>query len=193
MACRGCDKSRKKSMATLDNPKATSCGLAKAIGVAVTLLAEYKDNPAVLPRVFSSLAQARRFTYGDKLLQQKIVEAMYKLRNKEVPELGEILKIVTEKQANAGATHITRASDLDTVERHIGTAIVLYEAPSNQINRLRILGHLYEAEDLSQSWVALNTEITTIRKIYQKNSDDKLDFSAIILALNDIKVDEGKK
>jgi len=83
----------------------------------------------------------------------------------------------------------TRPSCIDCVEKHLGAAMVLlaelndlpyppspdgYGVPSDEASRrqsfsrrLRVIGHLFEAEDESQQWPDLHNAIRQARKTYQ--------------------------
>jgi hypothetical protein len=66
------------------------------------------------------------------------------------------------------STTITRTSCLECVEKHLGAALVLSaEERDGYPYRLRVIGHLHEAEDESQAWPALHTAIREARKRYQ--------------------------
>ena len=62
----------------------------------------------------------------------------------------------------------TRASCIECVEKHLGAACVLMsECRQGYPYRLRIIGHLHEAEDESQEWPELHAAIREARKAYQ--------------------------
>lgn len=65
-------------------------------------------------------------------------------------------------------TTITRESCLECVEKHLGAALVmLSEIRAGYDYRLRVIGHMHEAEDESQAWPALHAAIREARKTYQ--------------------------
>ena len=60
---------------------------------------------------------------------------------------------------------LTRASCIECVEKHIGAACVLMsECRQGYSYRLRVIGHLHEAEDESQEWPELHVAIREARK-----------------------------
>ena len=64
----------------------------------------------------------------------------------------------------------TRPSCLDCVEKHLGAALVLMaEKRDGYEYRLRIIGHLHEAEDESQEYDTLHGAIRDARKAYQED------------------------
>jgi hypothetical protein len=66
------------------------------------------------------------------------------------------------------APSITRESCIECVEKHLGAALVmLSEIRAGYDYRLRVIGHLHEAEDESQAWPALHDAIRNARKTYQ--------------------------
>ena len=65
---------------------------------------------------------------------------------------------------------ISRDSCLDCVEKHLGAAMVLLgEVRDGYEYRLRIIGHLHEAEDESQEYNALHDAIREARKAWQED------------------------
>lgn len=63
----------------------------------------------------------------------------------------------------------TRESCLECVEKHLGAALVLSaEERDGYPYRLRVIGHLHEAEDESQMWPTLHNAIREARKNYQQ-------------------------
>ncbi len=63
---------------------------------------------------------------------------------------------------------ITRESCIECVEKHLGAALVmLSEIRAGYDYRLRVIGHLHEAEDESQAWPTLHNAIREARKHYQ--------------------------
>ena len=63
---------------------------------------------------------------------------------------------------------ITRSSCLECIEKHLGAALILLtETREGYVHRLRVIGHLHEAEDESQEWQELHTAIREARKQYQ--------------------------
>jgi hypothetical protein len=63
-----------------------------------------------------------------------------------------------------------RPSCLECVEKHLGAAFVIAsEIHSGYSYRLRLIGHLHEAEDESQEFVKLHESIRQARKDYQIN------------------------
>ena len=62
----------------------------------------------------------------------------------------------------------TRTSCIECVEKHLGAACVLMsECRQGYPYRLRVIGHLHEAEDESQEWPELHDAIRKARKGYQ--------------------------
>jgi hypothetical protein len=62
----------------------------------------------------------------------------------------------------------TRASCLECVEKHLGSAWVLItETRNGYPHRMFAVGHLHEAEDESQAYPELHTAIRDARKAYQ--------------------------
>jgi len=62
----------------------------------------------------------------------------------------------------------TRPSCIECVEKHIGAAYVLLtETRDGYAYRLRVIGHLHEAEDESQEWPELHNAIRDARKNWQ--------------------------
>jgi hypothetical protein len=81
----------------------------------------------------------------------------------------------SNKDAGTGAAlppkaqTITRDSCLECVEKHLGAAMVLCaEERDGYPYRLRVIGHLHEAEDESQAWPMLHNAIRAARKHYQQ-------------------------
>ncbi|NIA06899.1 MAG: hypothetical protein GWP14_04540 [Actinobacteria bacterium] len=63
----------------------------------------------------------------------------------------------------------TRESCIECVEKHIGAAYVLLgETHDGYAYRLRAIGHLHEAEDESQRWLALHIALRNARRQYQQ-------------------------
>jgi hypothetical protein len=68
----------------------------------------------------------------------------------------------------SGERPITRDSCIECVEKHLGAAWVLCaEERDGYPYRLRVIGHLHEAEDESQAWPTLHDSIRQARKSYQ--------------------------
>jgi len=62
-----------------------------------------------------------------------------------------------------------RPSCHECVEKHLGAAMVLLsEIHNGYEHRLRLIGHLHEAEDESQEWPHLHHMIRQTRKAYQQ-------------------------
>jgi hypothetical protein len=62
----------------------------------------------------------------------------------------------------------SRPSCLECVEKHLGAAFVIAsEIHDGYAYRLRLIGHLYEAEDESQAYQKLHENIRQARKQYQ--------------------------
>jgi len=67
-----------------------------------------------------------------------------------------------------GSPPPTRPSCIECIEKHLGAACVLMsECRDGYPYRLRIIGHLHEAEDESQQWPELHAAIRQARKEYQ--------------------------
>ena len=65
----------------------------------------------------------------------------------------------------------TRPSCLECVDKHMGAACVLCaELRDGYPYRLRIIGHLHEAEDESQAWPDLHGALRNARKAFQSAS-----------------------
>lgn len=65
---------------------------------------------------------------------------------------------------------VTRKSCRECVEKHLGAALVLLgELRLGYAYRLRVIGHLHEAEDESQEWTVLHDAIRAARKAFQKD------------------------
>ena len=81
-------------------------------------------------------------------------------------------------------TSITRRSCIECVEKHLGAALVLLgECRYGYTYRLRVIGHLHEAEDESQEWSPLHEAIREARKAYQKDGKiPDFDQLAVLLA-----------
>ena len=63
-----------------------------------------------------------------------------------------------------------RPSCLECVEKHLGAAmVILSEVHDGYAYRLRMIGHLFEAEDESQQWPELHSLIRRSRKMLQKD------------------------
>ena len=63
-----------------------------------------------------------------------------------------------------------RPSCLECVEKHLGAAMVLLsEIHHGYQHRLRLIGHLHEAEEESQDWPHLHEMIRESRKAYQRD------------------------
>lgn len=82
-------------------------------------------------------------------------------------------KPTTSKSTGTGAfpesRPITRDSCIECVEKHLGAAWVLCaEERDGYPYRLRVIGHLHEAEDESQAWPQLHDAIRESRKNYQQ-------------------------
>lgn len=70
----------------------------------------------------------------------------------------------------AGLPAPTRPSCLECVDKHLGAAWVLMaETRDGYDHRLRVIGHLHEAEDESQAFPLLHDAIRAARKDYQQN------------------------
>ena len=68
-----------------------------------------------------------------------------------------------------GVAPISRESCIECVEKHLGAALVmLSEIRAGYDYRLRVIGHLHEAEDESQAWPELHDAIRQARKTYQQ-------------------------
>lgn len=68
-----------------------------------------------------------------------------------------------------GMAPLSRESCLECVEKHLGAALVLCaETRDGYPYRLRVIGHLHEAEDESQAWPELHDAIRQARKTYQQ-------------------------
>lgn len=69
----------------------------------------------------------------------------------------------SERQANS-----VRPGCLECVEKHLGAAcVILSEVQTGYAYRLRLVGHLHEAQDESQDWPKLFDAIRNSRKAYQ--------------------------
>jgi hypothetical protein len=69
------------------------------------------------------------------------------------------------------STQTSRESCIECVEKHIGSAMILLAEIQNGYSyRVRLIGHLHEAEDESRSWTTLHNMIRDARKQFQKNS-----------------------
>ena len=67
-----------------------------------------------------------------------------------------------------GSPPLSRASCIECVEKHLGAACVLIsECRQGYPYRLRVIGHLHEAEDESQQWPELHAAIRKARKACQ--------------------------
>ena len=63
-----------------------------------------------------------------------------------------------------------RPSCHECVEKHLGAAMVLLsEIHHGYEHRLRLIGHLHEAEEESQQWPLLHEMIRESRKAYQRD------------------------
>ena len=63
-----------------------------------------------------------------------------------------------------------RPSCLECTEKHLGAAfVILSEVHDGYSYRLRLIGHLHEAEDESQQWSSLHQAIRQARKDYQRD------------------------
>lgn len=68
-----------------------------------------------------------------------------------------------------GVPPVSRESCIECVEKHLGAALVLCaEERDGYPYRLRVIGHLHEAEDESQAWPGLHDAIRQARKGYQQ-------------------------
>ena len=76
----------------------------------------------------------------------------------------------------------TRPSCIECCEKHVGAAMVLLaelnDLPDDPVQRrqgfsrrLRVIGHLFEAEDESQQWPELHAAIREARKRYQAEEE----------------------
>ncbi len=69
------------------------------------------------------------------------------------------------------ADNPVRPSCLECCEKHLGAAFVLLsEVHDGYSYRLRLIGHLHEAEDESQEWPTLHNAIRQARKNYQREN-----------------------
>ncbi len=67
------------------------------------------------------------------------------------------------------ADNPARPSCIECCEKHLGAAFVLLsEVHDGYAYRLRLIGHLHEAEDESQEWPTLHNAIRQARKDYQR-------------------------
>jgi hypothetical protein len=74
------------------------------------------------------------------------------------------------KKETVGTAEISRSSCLECVEKHLGAAFVIAsEIHDGYSYRLRLIGHLHEAEDESQEFLTLHESIRQARKDYQIN------------------------
>ncbi|MDR1493993.1 MAG: hypothetical protein LBT05_14925 [Planctomycetaceae bacterium] len=75
-------------------------------------------------------------------------------------------------QENNIDENVSRPSCLECVEKHLGAAFVIAsEIRDGYAYRLRLIGHLHEAEDESQEWETLHLTIRQARKAYQMNNE----------------------
>ena len=64
---------------------------------------------------------------------------------------------------------LTRPSCLECVEKHLGAAwVILAECRDGYPHRLRVVGHLHEAEDEAQAWPELHNAIRAARAAFQQ-------------------------
>ncbi|GHT23201.1 hypothetical protein FACS189419_06840 [Planctomycetales bacterium] len=80
-----------------------------------------------------------------------------------------------------------RPSCLECVEKHLGAAFVIAsEIHDGYSYRLRLIGHLHEAEDESQEFLQLHESIRQARKDYQINSTIP-DWEALARTVNELR------
>jgi hypothetical protein len=67
------------------------------------------------------------------------------------------------------SSKITRPSCLECVEKHLGAAwVIMAECRDGYPHRLRVVGHLHEAEDEAQVWPELHNAIRVARTAFQQ-------------------------
>jgi hypothetical protein len=77
-----------------------------------------------------------------------------------------------KNKASENNDDVSRQSCIECVEKHVGAAFVIASEIHDgyAAQRLRLIGHLHEAEDESQEFLELHNLIRQARKEYQKNN-----------------------
>jgi len=97
-------------------------------------------------------------------------EEIERLRDSAVTEATRPCKKCGQKRRLTSQTAAPRPSCLECVEKHLGAAMVLLsEIHHGYQHRLRLIGHLHEAEEESQDWPHLHEMIRESRKAYQRD------------------------
>ena len=96
----------------------------------------------------------------------------YRYRNDQSPLLATTKQCgcrLNDRERNEREPSV-RPSCIECVEKHLGAAMVLLtEIHHGYQHRLRLIGHLHEAEEESQEWSYLHKMIRESRKAYQRD------------------------
>lgn len=136
---------------------------------AYKLWAQNKDSDTTIEKLLLSrgikgvyLKDARGHMQDLAILDTSVIKG-------PLTKLYRVRDIVEAVRLSKASGPETRPSCLDCVEKHLGAALVLMaEKRDGYEYRLRIIGHLHEAEDESQEFNSLHDAIRDARKAWQE-------------------------
>jgi hypothetical protein len=130
----------------------------------------YNNEVLYAERVGESF-ESRQIRKATRLHHKKCQIASLRQFDSIATALNPSIKCRCQNKPSENNDNISRQSCIECVEKHIGAAFVIAsEIHDGYAYRLRLIGHLHEAEDESQQYLELHNLIRQTRKEYQKNN-----------------------